>query len=166
MTSFSKPTYKDSFIRNILNKTNNIAMVGLSENENRPSYFAAGYLKNKGYEIIPVNPMTKRKEILGFKVFKCLQEIKVQVDMVDLFINPEKVIPFVKEAIVMETKVIWMQIGVINNEAAKLAKKANIDFVMDRCPKIEYARLNGELGWAGVNSNVIYNKAFPVRNKK
>lgn len=155
--------FDESFIRDILKKINTIAVVGLSENENRPSYFAAKYLKSKGYQIIPVNPITSKRQILGSKVYKSLEEIEKTPDMIDLFIKPEKVIPFVKQAIKIRTKVIWMQIGVINYEAAKLARKAKIDFVMDRCPKIEYARLSGELGWAGINTKIINNKIFPIK---
>jgi len=150
--------YDDDYIRKILENTKTIAIVGLSENENRPSFFAAKYLKSKGYKIIPVNPITNKKEILGFRVYKNLEEIDVTPDMVDLFVNPKKVVPFVKQAIKIKTKVIWMQIGVINYKASQLLKKTKIDLIMDRCPKIEYARLSGQLSWAGVNTKIIHNK--------
>ena len=163
MNNSSKIYYADDFIRNILKSTKTIAMVGLSDNENRPSHFAAKYLKNKGYKIIPVNPVTKEKKILDFKVYKNLEDIEIVPDMVDIFANPKKVIPFVKQAIKIKTKVIWMQLGVINHEAANLVSKTKIKFVMDRCPKIEYARFSGHLGWAGINSNIIYNKVFYLK---
>ena len=133
-------------------------MVGLSDKENRPSYFAAKYLINKGYNVIPINPITKNKAILGQKVFKSLYDLNYQPDMVDLFVKHEKIEDFVKEAIKIKTKTIWLQLGLIDKKSEKLAKNAGIKFIMNRCPKIEFARLSGQLGWAGINSNYISNK--------
>ncbi len=150
--------YDDYYIRNILKRTKSIAIVGLSDRENRPSYFAAKYLKEKGYNIIPVNPVTKKKTILGKRVFKKLSELKFCPDMVDIFLSQDKIMDCVKEAIKIKPKTIWLQLGLYNKKALQIARNNNIDFIMNRCPKIEYARLRGEIGWAGVNSNLISNK--------
>ena len=150
--------YDDAFIQEVLLSTKTIAMIGLSEKDNRPSNFAAKYLKNRGYKIIPINPVTKKKTILGEKVYKTISELEFVPDMVDLFVKEEKILAFVKEAIKIKTKTIWLQLGLIDKESEKIANTANINFIMNRCPKIEYAKFSGELGWAGVNSNVISNK--------
>ena len=138
--------------------TKTIAMVGLSPDENGPSNFAAKYLKMKGYKIIPVNPVTNKKYILKEKVVASLLDLNFIPDMVDIFIKNDKLLSLVNDALLIKTKTIWLQIGVINLIAEKKAKAAKINFVMDRCPKIEYARLNGELGWGGINSGIISNK--------
>lgn len=156
--------YEDSFIKEILSNTRTIAVVGLSDNEFRPSFFAAKYLLSKGYKIIPVNPKTKKKKILNQKVYSSLKEIIEKPDMVDIFIKSKNVLPFVKDAIEKKVNTIWLQLGVINQEACLLAKKAKINFIMNRCPKIEYARLSGELGWAGINSQVFSNKKLFIKN--
>ena len=153
-----KLKYQDDYIRNILSNTKTIAMIGLSPNENRPSNFAAKYLQMKGYKIIPVNPVTKRKYILKEKVYSSLLDLKFKPDMIDIFINNEKLLPIVNDALIIKPRTIWLQIGVINKTAERKAKKAKIKFVMDRCPKIEYARLSGELGWGGINSGIISSK--------
>ncbi len=150
--------YEDEYLRAILSNTKTIAMVGLSPDENRPSNFAAKYLKMKGYKIIPVNPVTNKKYILKEKVVASLLDLNFIPDMVDIFIKNDKLLPLVNDALLIKTKTIWLQIGVINLIAEKKAKAAKINFVMDRCPKIEYARLNGELGWGGINSGIISNK--------
>ena len=150
--------YEDEYITNILSNTHSIAVVGLSNNENRPSYFAASYLQSKGYKIIPVNPNLKGKKVLNEKSFSSLDELNITPDMVDIFLKNEFVIPEVIKAVKLATKTIWLQLGIINHAAQKLAKKAKINFVMNRCPKIEYARLSGELSWAGINTNIISNK--------
>ena len=130
-----------------------LAVVGLSANEMRPSYFAAKYMQDHGYRIIPVNP--RYDEILGEKCYPDLASIPDAVDMVDLFQRADRVMPFVEQAIEIKAKVVWMQLGVVNDEAAKLASDAGLEVVMDRCVKIEYARLFGGLNWAGVNTKVI-----------
>ena len=156
--------YADDYIKEILFTTKSIAIVGLSDKENRPSNFAAKYLKKRGYKIIPVNPVTDKKTILGEKVYKTISELEFIPDMVDLFVKKEKILAFVKEAIKIKTKTIWLQLGLIDKESEKIATSANINFIMNRCPKIEYAKFSGELGWAGVNSNVISNKRNLLKN--
>ena len=156
--------YDDSYIKEILFTTKSIAVVGLSDKENRPSNFAAKYLKNRGYKIIPINPVTSKKNILGEKVYKTISELEFIPDMVDLFVKKERILAFVQEAIKIKTKTIWLQLGLIDKESEKIAKSANINFIMNRCPKIEYAKFSGELGWAGVNSNVISNKRSLIKN--
>ena len=156
--------YDDAFIREILLNTKTIAIIGLSEKDNRPSNFAAKYLKNRGFKIIPINPITKQKYILGEKVFKSISELNFVPDMVDLFVKKEKIYDFVEEAIKIKTKTIWLQRGLIDKESEQIANKAGIKFVMNKCPKIEYAKFSGELGWAGINSNIISNKRFLFKN--
>ena len=158
-------SYDDDYIKKILFNTNSIAIVGLSDKENRPSNFAAKYLKNKGFKIIPINPVTNKKTILGEKVYKSVSELKFIPDMVDLFVKKERILSFVKQAIKIKTKTIWLQLGLIDKESEKIAHNANINFVMNRCPKIEYAKFSGELGWAGINSNVISNKRTLLLNE-
>jgi predicted CoA-binding protein len=144
--------YSDAYIRDILVTHRTIAMVGASPNTSRPSYFAMKYLKAKGFRIIPVNPGQAGREILGEKVYASLVDLEEPVDIVDIFRNSEAALGITKEAIRMGAKVVWMQLGVRNDEAAKLAEDAGLKVVMNRCPKIEYGRLSGELNWAGVNS--------------
>lgn len=145
-------SYTDAYIRDILVAHRTIAMVGASPNTSRPSYFAMKYLKQKGFRVIPVNPGHAGKEILGEKVYAKLADIKEPVEIVDIFRNAKDALPIVREAIRIGARVVWMQLGVRNDEAAKLAEDAGLKVVMNRCPKIEYGRLSGELGWAGVNS--------------
>ena len=156
--------YDDEFIQEVLLSTKTIAMIGLSEKDNRPSNFAAKYLKNRGFKIIPINPITKQKYILEEKVFKSISELDFIPDMVDLFVKKEKVYAFVEEAIKIKTKTIWLQIGLIDKKSEQIAKKAGIKFIMNRCTKIEYAKFSGELSWAGINSNIISNKRFLYKN--
>ena len=153
--------YDDAYIRGVLNSVRTIAMVGASDNWNRPSFFAMKYLQKKGYRVIPVNPRVQG-EILGEKVYADLKDIPGPVEMIDIFRNSEAAGPIVDQAITLAPekgiKVIWMQLGVRNDDAAKRAESAGLTVVMNRCPKIEYARLNGELSWNGFNSNVISSK--------
>lgn len=155
-------SYDDAYIRGVLNAVRTIAMVGASDNWNRPSYFAMKYLQKKGYRVIPVNPRAAASEILGEAVVKELRELTAPVEMVDIFRNSEAAGPITDEAIALAPekgfKVVWMQLGVRNDEAARRAEAAGLSVVMNRCPKIEYARLNGELSWNGFNSNVISSK--------
>ncbi|MBP6819484.1 MAG: CoA-binding protein [Ferrovibrio sp.] len=148
-------SYSEDYIRGILRSTQVIAMVGASANWNRPSYFAMKYLQAKGYRVIPVNPREVGKEILGEKVYGALSEIPVKIDMVDCFRNSEAIPPIADEAIKIGAKVLWMQLGVRNDEAAAKAEAAGLKVVMNRCPKIEYGRLSLEIGWMGVNTRVI-----------
>lgn len=147
--------YPDWQIRRILRDVDTVAMVGASTNWNRPSYFAMKYMQDKGYRVIPVNPRAAGETLLGEEVVASLKDITVPIDMVDIFQRSERVPPVVDEAIEVGTKVIWMQLTVRHDEAAKKAKDAGITVIMDRCPKIEFARLSGELGWSGINTKVI-----------
>jgi uncharacterized protein len=149
--------YPDSYIRGILNTVKTIAMVGISPKENRPSYFAFKYLLERGYRMIPINPGQAGKTILGQKVHAKLSDIPDPIDMVDVFRGSEHVLPIVQEAVALKPKplVIWMQLMVRNDEAAKLAEDAGLKVVMNRCPKIEYGRLSSEISWMGVNSRTL-----------
>jgi O-acetylhomoserine (thiol)-lyase len=158
MNDLAPLTYPDAKIRAILQRVHTIAMVGASSNWNRPSYFVMKYLQSKGYRVIPVNPGTAGQQLLGETVYASLREIPDAIDMVDIFRAPAQVPPVVEDAIAIGAKVIWMQLGVRHDEAAKRAEAAGIDVVMDRCPKIEYGRLGGELSRGGVNSGLIRNR--------
>ncbi|MCB1421839.1 MAG: CoA-binding protein [Nitratireductor sp.] len=149
--------YDDTYIRGILDEVKTIAVVGASANTVRPSYFVVKYLISKDYDVIPVNPGHSGREIAGAMTFASLTDIDRPVDMVDIFRNSEAAMGVVEEALELDPlpKVIWMQLSVRNDEAAKLAEAKGVKVVMNRCPKIEYARLCGEIGWAGVASNVI-----------
>lgn len=147
--------YPDGLVRRILRDVKTIAMVGASANWNRPSFFAMKYLQEKGYRVIPVNPREEGKEILGEVAYARLGDIPVPVDMVDCFRNAEAIPAIAEEAIAIGAKVLWLQLGVRNNAAAKLAEAAGMTVIQDRCPKIEYGRLSGEIGWMGVNTGVI-----------
>jgi predicted CoA-binding protein len=149
--------YTDSYIRGILKTVKTIAMVGISPKENRPSYFAFKYLLERGYRMIPVNPGQAGKAILGQKVYSRLSEIPEPVDMIDIFRSSADVPPIVEETIMLRPKprVIWMQLTVRNDEAAKRAEDAGLKVVMNRCPKIEYGRLSSEISWMGVNSRTL-----------
>lgn len=140
-------------LRRILADARTIAVVGLSADWFRPSYFAAKYMQEHGYRIIPVNP--KYPEILGEKSYPSLTAIPLKVDMVDCFRNARDIVPIARDAITIGAEVLWQQLGVVNHEADQLARAAGLDSVMDRCVKIEHARLFGGLGWAGVNTGVI-----------
>ncbi|MDT3686626.1 MAG: CoA-binding protein [Pseudorhodoplanes sp.] len=160
-------TYSDSYIRGILNTVKTIAMVGISPKENRPSYFAFKYLLERGYRMIPVNPGQEGKEILGQKVYARLSDIPEPIDMVDIFRASQHALPVVEEAINLERKpqVIWMQLGVRNDEAAAKAEAAGMKVVMNRCPKIEYGRLSSEISWIGVNSRTLSARRAPLLGK-
>jgi predicted CoA-binding protein len=140
-------------LRRILKTYRTIAVVGLSADWNRPSNFAAKYMQQHGYRIVPVNP--RYPEVLGEKSHARLEDIPGPVDIVDVFRRTEDVLPIAKSAIAIGAKCLWQQIGVVNEEADRLAREAGLDSVMDRCVKIEHARLFGGLNWAGVNTRVI-----------
>ena len=152
--------YDDSYIRGILNTVRTIAMVGVSRNESRPSYFAFKYLIERGYRVIPVNPGLAGQTLLGQTVYARLADIPEPVDMVDIFRAAPHVPPIVAEAIALKPKpaVVWMQLGIRNDEAAQLAEQNGIKVVMNRCPKIEYGRLSSEISWMGVNSRTLTSK--------
>ena len=156
------PQYDDALIKTILRSTKAIAMVGASGNEMRPSYFAMMYLLAKGYVVHPVNPTMVGKKILGQTVYGALAEVPAPVDMVDIFRTSDVAPQVVREALAekdrLGVKVIWMQLGVINEEAAAMARAAGLTVIMDRCPKIEHGRFSGEIGWMGVNRKVIDNR--------
>ncbi len=150
--------YDDKYILDVLKDAKIVAMVGASANWNRPSFFAMKYMQQKGFRVIPVNPGIAGKEILGEPVVARLDEIQEPIDMVDIFRNSEAAGAVTDDAIKAGAKIVWMQLGVRNDEAAKRAEDAGLRVVMDRCPKIEFARLNGELSWHGINSHVISSK--------
>ena len=150
--------YDDQYLRRILRETKTIAMVGLSANWNRPSFFAAKYLLDRGYKVIPVNPAAAGQEILGQKVYGSLDELPVKADMIDIFRNSEAAGPITDDAIRHGAKVVWMQLGVVNEAAAERAEKAGLKVVMNRCPKIEHSRLAGTIEWHGIASGVISSK--------
>ena len=149
------PGQNMGMILSVLNRYKRVAMVGLSANPNRPSYFAATYLRDYGYEIFPVNPGQAGKEILGRLCYPDLASVPQPLEVVDIFRNPEDVPPVVEEAIRLGAKVIWMQLGVIHLDAADKAKQAGLEVVMDRCMKIEHARFHGGLNFAGIRTNLI-----------
>jgi uncharacterized protein len=152
--------YDDNYIRGILNTVKTIAMVGASEKDNRPSYFAFKYLLERGYNMLPVNPGQVGHEMLGRKVYARLADIPEPVDMVDIFRASQHALPIVQEALALKPRpsVIWMQLGVRNDEAAKLAEDSGLKVVMNRCPKIEYGRISSEISWMGVNSRTLSSK--------
>ena len=152
---FNHDNYYDSYIRDILRSVRNIAMVGVSINWKRPSNFFMKYLIQKGYHVIPVNKNAVGEQIYNEPVYPDLSAVKEPVDMVDMF-RPSKEAPqLVEDAIKIGAKVFWMQLEIRNNKAAKIAEESGMKVVMNRCPKIEYARLFGELGWNGFNTGVI-----------
>ena len=140
-------------IRSILKENKSIAVVGLSANWNRPSFFASKYMQQKGYKIIPVNP--RYSEILGEKCYKSLLDIEGKVDIVDCFRKSDDILPIATEAIKIKARVLWMQLSVFNEDAAILSRNAGLKVVQDRCVKIEHARLFGGLNWVGVNTKII-----------
>jgi predicted CoA-binding protein len=156
--------YDDSYIRGILNTVKTIAMVGASEKQNRPSYFAFKYLLERGYTMIPVNPGHAGHDMLGQRIYAKLADIAVPVDMVDIFRGSQYAPAIVQEALTLKPlpSVIWMQLGVRNDEAAALAEANGMKVVMNRCPKIEYGRLSSEIGWMGVNTRMISSRKATI----
>ena len=146
-------------LRRVLTAGKVIAVVGLSPDWNRPSYFAAKYMQERGYQVIPVNP--KQTEILGQKCYARLSDIPVPVDIVDCFRKSEDIPAIAEEAIAIGAKTLWLQLGIRNEAAEEMALAAGLDLVVDRCVKIEYARLFGGLHWAGVNTRIISSKRPP-----
>jgi uncharacterized protein len=149
--------YDDAYIRGILNTVKTIAVVGVSANTSRPSYFVFKYLLERGYRMIPVNPGLAGQHLLGRMAYAALVDVPEPVDMVDLFRASQHVLPIVREALEMQPRprVIWMQLGVRNDAAAELAEANGLKVVMNRCPKIEYGRLSSEISWMGVNSRTL-----------
>ena len=156
----SHDSYPDDLIRSILKSTKTIALVGASANEVRPSYFVLKYLLGRGYRMFPVNPGIAGTEILGAKVYGSLAEIPEPLDMVEIFRNSEAADGIVDEALALDPlpKVIWMQLSVRNDTAAARAEARGVQVIMNRCPKIEYGRISGEIGWTGVNTRMLSSK--------
>jgi len=140
-------------LRRVLARSRTLAIVGLSANWYRPSYFAAKYMQDHGYRIIPVNP--NYGEVLGQRCYPTLAEIAEPIDLVDCFRKPDEMVALATEAVAIGAKVLWMQLGIRNIDAAKIAGDAGLDVVMDRCVKIEHARIMGGLNWAGVNTGIV-----------
>jgi predicted CoA-binding protein len=155
--------YTDAYLRGILRQVKTIAMVGASPNWNRPSFFAMKYLQHKGYRVIPVNPAAAGQTVLGETVYASLKDVPDNIDMVDIFRNSAAAGPITDEAIAIGAPVVWMQLGVRNDAAAARAEAAGRRVVMNRCPKIEYGRLHGELSWGGINSGIISSKRMKPR---
>ncbi|HVV80734.1 MAG TPA: CoA-binding protein [Pseudolabrys sp.] len=159
--------YDDSYIRGILNTVKTIAMVGISPKDNRPSYFAFKYLLERGYRMFPINPGQAGGEILGQKVYAKLADVPESIDMVDIFRGSQYAMGIVQEALALKPppRVIWMQLTVRDDAAAKVAEDAGLKVVMNRCPKIEYGRLSSEIGWIGVNSRTLSSKRAKILGK-
>jgi predicted CoA-binding protein len=154
--------YSDELIASILSEARVFALIGASVNASRPSCFVMRYLLGKGYRVLPVNPHHAGKQILGQTVSAGMSELPAPVDVIDVFRHPAAALEVAREAIrfkdALGIKVLWMQLGVRNDQAAAEAEAAGLTVVMNRCPKIEYARLSGEIGWAGVNSGRLTNR--------
>lgn len=154
--------YDDDLIKRVLKETRTIAMAGASPNWVRPSNFAMKYMLGKGYQVHPINPGHAGKEIWDQEVYASLADVPAPVDMLDVFRNSKAAGALIDEAIALkdekQIKIVWLQLGVVNHDAAARAETAGLTVIMDRCPKIEYGRLFGELGWAGVDSGVISSK--------
>lgn len=155
------PVTSDAGLRAILTSVKTIAMVGASTNWNRPSYFVMKYLQGKGFRVIPVNPGAAGQEVLGETIYGTLADIPVPVDMVDMFRKAEAAPEVAADAIAIGAKILWMQLGIEHAEAAATAEAAGLQVVMNRCPKIEYARLFGELGWGGINTGILSSRRKP-----
>ena len=160
----NQDSYPDSYIRGILNTVKSIAMVGASEKENRPSYFAFKYLLERGYNMIPINPGHAGEDLLGRRISARLADVTEPIDMVDIFRSSRYALPIVEEALALKPRpqVIWMQLGIRNDEAAALAEANRLKVVMNRCPKIEYGRLSSEIAWMGVNTRTITSRKAAV----
>ena len=163
--SMNHDTYDDAYISGILKSVKTIAVVGASANEVRPSFFVTKYMMDKGYDAIPVNPGRAGKDILGAKVYARLADIDRPIDMVDVFRASDAVPGVVDEVLALDPlpKVVWMQLTVRDDAQAARLEEKGIKVVMNRCPKIEYARLSGEIGWNGVNSRVISSRKKVMR---
>jgi predicted CoA-binding protein len=157
-------SYADDHIRAILNGVKTIAVVGVSPKTNRPSYFVFKYLLERGYRMIPVNPGQAGETLLGQRIHACLADVPEPIDMVDVFRASEHAAQVVRDALTLRPlpRVIWMQLGVFNAEAARLAEGHGLTVVMNRCPKIEYGRLSSEIGWMGVNTRTLTARKPPA----
>jgi predicted CoA-binding protein len=157
-------SYSDGYIRSVLRDVKTIAMIGASANPVRPSYFVLKYLRERGYDVIPVNPGQAGKPVLGTAFVATLADIKLPIDMVDAFRASNQVMAVVDEVLKLTSlpKYFWMQLGIRNDEAAARLEAAGIKVVMNRCPKIEYGRLSSEISWMGVNSRTLSSKRAPM----
>ncbi|MEO1229637.1 MAG: CoA-binding protein [Myxococcota bacterium] len=159
--------YEDDFILDVLERTRTVAMVGASPKWNRPSYFVMKYLLDRGFEVHPVNPRAAGDTILGRRVYGDLDEVPGPFEMVDVFRNSEAAGPIVDDAIRLAPdkgiRFVWMQLTVRNDEAAARAEGAGLQVVMNRCPKIEWSRLHGELSWGGIDSGVVTSRRMRLR---
>jgi predicted CoA-binding protein len=154
LTAEERKLYQDvETIRDLLNRAHTVAIVGLSDKKERASNFVASYLKSEGYKIIPVNP--NLKEVLGEKCYPDLKSIPEPVDVVDIFRRPDEIMPIVQQAIDIKAKAIWMQLLIVNRDAAKLASDHGLTVIMDKCMKIEHGRYIGTLHWAGMNTEIV-----------
>jgi predicted CoA-binding protein len=154
LSADERSKYQNSeIIRRILNGSKTIAIVGLSDKKERASNFVGSYLKSERYTIIPVNPL--KTEILGEKCYPDLASIPMTVDVVNIFRRPDECVTIVREAMAIKAKAVWMQLGIVNRDAAELAVKNGLLVVMDRCMKMEHGRYNGNLHWAGMNTEII-----------
>jgi predicted CoA-binding protein len=160
MRTMTHDSYPDGQIREIMKSVKRIALVGASANEARPSWIVTKYLLDRGYEVIPVNPGLAGQTLLGKTVYGSLKEIPGPLDMVEIFRNSEAAGPITDEALSLDPlpKVIWMQLSVRNDAAAARAEARGVTVIMNRCPKIEYGRLSGEIGWQGINSRILSSK--------
>jgi predicted CoA-binding protein len=161
--------YADADLKRILEGVKTIAMVGASTNEMRPSYFAMLYRQGKGYRVLPVNPRAAVRTLLGETVYPDLASLPLVPDMVSIFRRSEEAGAVADEAVRLGVKVVWMQLGVRDDDAAARARAGGAEVVMNRCPKIEYGRLFGEIGWLGVNRRILSAKrsgAVQLRRKK
>jgi predicted CoA-binding protein len=151
----SGPDYPDELLLGIYRSTRTVALVGASPNWNRPSYFVMRYLQHKGFRVVPVNPRALGQEILGEPVYPDLESIPVPVDVVDVFRRPGEVPAIARSAVGIGAKVLWLQLGIRNAEAATIAGLAGLTVIEDHCMKIEYGRLGGELAWSGINTRIL-----------
>ena len=160
-------SYPDASIREILKTVKTIALVGASNNEARPSWIVTKYLIDRGYDVIPINPGWGGREILGRPVYARLKDVPRPVDMVEIFRNSQAAGPITDQALALDPlpKVIWMQLSVRNDEAAARAEAQGVEVVMNRCPKIEYGRLSGEISWQGINSRIISSRKATLAGK-
>jgi uncharacterized protein len=163
----SHDSYSDDMIRDVLRDVKTIALVGASNNPARPSWIVMKYLHERGFQLIPINPGLAGGEILGLPVYASLRDVPKPIDMVDVFRNSQAAGPVVEEALALDPlpKVIWMQISVRNDEAAAMAEARGIRVIMNRCPKIEFGRLSGEISWQGVNSRILSSKRATLSGK-
>ncbi|SMH57895.1 CoA-binding protein [Azospirillum agricola] len=155
--------YSDAFLRGVLDRVKSIAIVGASADPVKASYFVTKYLRDAGYHVIPINPKMAGQSILGLPVHGSLADLPEPPDMVDIFRNATAAGGVTDEAIAAGAKVVWMQLGVVNAEAAARAEAAGLTVVMNRCPKMEIQRLYGEIGRIGVNSGVLVTKKQPLK---